>query len=204
MESSFPLITLLMFRYCVLLVFLCVTRIFNTSRKVIIFICNPAPRTAVFNIFHAFSSQPLAISKKVLIFAVHFTENVTWSEITFDFGEMAEWSNAAVLKTVDLNGSGGSNPSLSANKLKLSALRWAFFVQGRQEPRSCKALHGKSPKGRRPLSFNLFNAAPPRRRRGMWRTQCGKSRNGGHHKRGLRGCRKSARRDAATPDSVTY
>ena len=76
--------------------------------------------------------------------------------------------------------------SLSANKLKLSALRWAFFVQGRQEPRSCKALHGKSPKGRRPLSFNLFNAAPPRRRRGMWRTQCGKSRNRGHHKRGLR------------------
>ena len=48
-------------------------------------------------------------------------------EIKFDFGEMAEWSNAAVLKTVDLNGSGGSNPSLSANKLKLSALRWAFF-----------------------------------------------------------------------------
>ena len=32
------------------------------------------------------------------------------------FGELAEWSNAAVLKTVDLNGSGGSNPSLSANK----------------------------------------------------------------------------------------
>ncbi len=29
-------------------------------------------------------------------------------------GEMAEWSNAAVLKTVDLRGSGGSNPSLSA------------------------------------------------------------------------------------------
>ena len=32
------------------------------------------------------------------------------------FGELAEWSNAAVLKTVDLNGSGGSNPSLSAEK----------------------------------------------------------------------------------------
>ena len=31
-------------------------------------------------------------------------------------GELAEWSNAAVLKTVDLNGSGGSNPSLSAAK----------------------------------------------------------------------------------------
>ena len=35
-------------------------------------------------------------------------------EIKFDIGEMAEWSIAAVLKTVDLNGSGGSNPSLSA------------------------------------------------------------------------------------------
>ncbi len=31
-------------------------------------------------------------------------------------GEMAEWSNAAVLKTVVLQGTGGSNPSLSANK----------------------------------------------------------------------------------------
>ena len=30
------------------------------------------------------------------------------------FGEMAEWSNAAVLKTVEGHTSGGSNPSLSA------------------------------------------------------------------------------------------
>ena len=74
-------------------------------------------------------------------------------EIKFDIGEMAEWSNAAVLKTVDLNGSGGSNPSLSANKLKLSALRWAFFVQGRREPRSCKALHEKSPAQSAELQF---------------------------------------------------
>ena len=29
-------------------------------------------------------------------------------------GELAEWSMAAVLKTVELKGSGGSNPSLSA------------------------------------------------------------------------------------------
>ena len=35
---------------------------------------------------------------------------------TFAPGKMAEWSNAAVLKTVDLHGSGGSNPSLSAKK----------------------------------------------------------------------------------------
>ena len=32
-------------------------------------------------------------------------------------GEMAEWSNAAVLKTVDCNRSGGSNPSFSADRL---------------------------------------------------------------------------------------
>ena len=35
---------------------------------------------------------------------------------TFVPGEMAEWSIAAVLKTVELRGSGGSNPSLSAVK----------------------------------------------------------------------------------------
>ena len=38
---------------------------------------------------------------------------------------MAEWSNAAVLKTVDLHGSGGSNPSLSAQSSRDTAL---FFV----------------------------------------------------------------------------
>ena len=34
--------------------------------------------------------------------------------MTHASGEMAEWSNAAVLKTVEGNTSGGSNPSLSA------------------------------------------------------------------------------------------
>ncbi len=33
-----------------------------------------------------------------------------------NLGEMAEWSIAAVLKTVEGNTSGGSNPSLSADK----------------------------------------------------------------------------------------
>ena len=33
-----------------------------------------------------------------------------------EVGKMAEWSIAAVLKTVDLRGSGGSNPSLSAQQ----------------------------------------------------------------------------------------
>ena len=35
-----------------------------------------------------------------------------------DHGEMAEWSIAAVLKTVEGNTSGGSNPSLSAKWLQ--------------------------------------------------------------------------------------
>ncbi len=34
-----------------------------------------------------------------------------------DTGEMAEWSNAAVLKTVEGHTSGGSNPSFSAEIL---------------------------------------------------------------------------------------
>ncbi len=45
-----------------------------------------------------------------------------------NIGEMAEWSNAAVLKTVDLNGSGGSNPSLSADKRKLRISRLPLFL----------------------------------------------------------------------------
>ena len=40
---------------------------------------------------------------------------------------MAEWSNAAVLKTVDLNGSGGSNPSLSAEKWLTGVCRPLFL-----------------------------------------------------------------------------
>ena len=43
---------------------------------------------------------------------------------------MAEWSIAAVLKTVDLKGSGGSNPSLSAKRSKL-AEKLAFFLTGK-------------------------------------------------------------------------
>ena len=37
-------------------------------------------------------------------------------------GEMAEWSIAAVLKTVEGHTSGGSNPSLSANNKAKSAV----------------------------------------------------------------------------------
>ena len=49
------------------------------------------------------------------------------------FGEMAEWSIAAVLKTVVLRGTGGSNPSLSAKGSFLAA----FFmtINGRRGAR---------------------------------------------------------------------
>lgn len=40
---------------------------------------------------------------------------------------MAEWSIAVVLKTIVPRGTGGSNPSFSARKLKVSVLR-PFFV----------------------------------------------------------------------------
>lgn len=45
--------------------------------------------------------------------------------IPLQHGKLAEWSNATVSKAVDLHGSGGSNPSLSAKK---EALRLPFSV----------------------------------------------------------------------------
>ena len=57
------------------------------------------------------STIKFADFKFIRTFAIHFDGK--------HIGELAEWSNAAVLKTVDLNGSGGSNPSLSADKRKL-------------------------------------------------------------------------------------
>lgn len=40
-----------------------------------------------------------------------------WKRFSKNKGEMAEWSIAAVLKTVELKGSWGSNPYLSANNI---------------------------------------------------------------------------------------
>ncbi len=51
------------------------------------------------------------------------------------FGEVAEWSIAAVLKTVEGHTSGGSNPSLSAEYEAVTINVTAFFM--------CKIL-GKS------------------------------------------------------------
>ena len=67
-----------------------------------------------------------------------FAELLKSSAIEASFGEMAEWSIAAVLKTVELRGSGGSNPSLSATKgVNLAVMRFTPFflspkVKGRE------------------------------------------------------------------------
>ena len=50
--------------------------------------------------------------------------------VIFALGKMAEWSIAAVLKTVELQGSGGSNPSLSAtsaSKRNIAFFKVMFF-----------------------------------------------------------------------------
>ena|GEM_PF-1239508 len=92
-------------------------------------------------------------------------------EIRVGFGRMAEWSNAAVLKTVDLHGSGGSNPSSSAKKGSLNAA--LFFLQKRDSVNLilfcyAKALHFISlggPPGRGPARpipfFNLLRKCAP-------------------------------------------
>ena len=46
---------------------------------------------------------------------------------------MAEWSNAPVLKTGVLRGTGGSNPSLSATKSCKSKDLQDFFMYARHE-----------------------------------------------------------------------
>ena len=57
-----------------------------------------------------------------------FAKNKNYT--TFANGELAEWSIAAVLKTVEGNTSGGSNPSLSARdteRLRILLKSLAFF-----------------------------------------------------------------------------
>ncbi len=69
------------------------------------------------------SNYQLYIKKSTLEFA-----DLNWIR-TFADGKLAEWSNAAVLKTVDCHRSGGSNPSLSASKRKKSCIeRWQDFL----------------------------------------------------------------------------
>ncbi len=58
---------------------------------------------------------------------------------------MAEWSNAAVLKTVEGHTSGGSNPSFSAKKTRNENCGFFVFL---------KSLE-RTPKGEKNLTFHL-------------------------------------------------
>ncbi len=67
--------------------------------------------------------------KKVIIFAPAL-------------GEMAEWSNAAVLKTVEGHTSGGSNPSFSASKSFTRRVElFLFSVDGKHSFLNHFSLH---------------------------------------------------------------
>ncbi len=73
---------------------------------------------------------------------------------------MLEWLKRHAWKACILQKSiGGSNPPLSAKHLKLSAQRWAFSVQGRQELAPVRTCTEKA-QGRKAMSFKCFARAP--------------------------------------------
>ena len=80
------------------------------------------------------------MSTKVTTFALVKTKYV------LDIGEMAEWSIAAVLKTVEGHTSGGSNPSLSAERWNGSQKMASIFCS--QAGHSKKGLPAGSPFGK--------------------------------------------------------
>ncbi len=86
--------------------------------------------------------------------------------VTFVCGKLAEWSIAAVLKTVEPQGSGGSNPSLSAGVLRRRGESpVVFFVPSRSIPASARSAprpRSATPGPQPALSAPQF---PPRRRR---------------------------------------
>ncbi len=65
--------------------------------------------------------------------SLHIIENTLFL-LPSNQGEMAEWSNAAVLKTVVPQGTGGSNPSLSANKNLRQSCRRFFILTPEASP----------------------------------------------------------------------
>ena len=77
-------------------------------------------------------------------------------------GEVAEWPKAAVLKTVDPQGSGGSNPSLSANK----TIKTITYVNRTTDMKSLDDAPRRSLRpSRPPPSLSRLLPAPDRRRR---------------------------------------
>ena len=71
-----------------------------------------------------FLRQTFAVFKKSLTFATLLKGSTSAKE----FGEVAEWSIAAVLKTVVPRGTRGSNPCLSADKSLSFRNLGSFFI----------------------------------------------------------------------------
>ena len=64
-----------------------------------------------------YTSNNQRIAKDIVLNHKKIYDFIWWFRkfvLLLSLGEVAEWSIAAVLKTVELRGSGGSNPSLSA------------------------------------------------------------------------------------------
>ena len=75
-----------------------------------------------------FSFKYFAVSIIIHNFALAFNKEAGWLQIT-PSGEMVEWSITTVLKTVVPRGTGGSNPSLSANKgVNQQVMRFTPFI----------------------------------------------------------------------------
>ena len=79
----------------------------------------------------------------------------------FCAGEMAERSNAAVLKTVDCHRSGGSNPSLSARQYQNPRIIVGFLFSERAKLASA-SLENKKACGEAAWVLILFEAPPKR------------------------------------------
>src|SRR5690606_32994538 len=79
-------------------------------------------------------------------------------------GEMAEWSIAAVLKTVEGNTSGGSNPSFSAtlnlNKLLIRLLRFFLYLYIAFGIKSCSLETAAKYSTIFPILYFPFNFGP--------------------------------------------
>ena len=85
--------------------------------------------------------------------------------ITYWIGEVVEWSITAVLKTVDVKASGGSNPSLSAKgneeaaELALAAFLFPFAMPA-AGGEGCATIGSKSLEGASPACFSAGESYP--------------------------------------------
>lgn len=75
-------------------------------------------------------------------------------------GEMAEWSIAAVLKTVEVRASGGSNPSLSAINLENQGLNKQVHEKVHKNALKQMFLGRFLIKKKKPYTYNRVQASP--------------------------------------------